>query len=124
MAAKNYYRTLGVGRDASGEEIKKAYRKLAMEHHPDRNQDKAGCEENLKEINEAYRVLGNQERKRQYDLLCRTPFNGNADYQENLSDDDLMTILRMFSQREFGMKGYGRCKGLGKRGCRRWKETV
>jgi molecular chaperone DnaJ len=125
LAVKDYYWLLGVEREASGEEIKKAYRKLAMDYHPDRNQDKPGCEERLKDINEAYQVLGNEEKRRRYDLSCRQPFNRHVYYQENLSDD-LIEIFRVFSRGGFGIKGFGGCRGmgLGKRGCRRWKETL
>jgi DnaJ-class molecular chaperone len=125
LAVKDYYRFLGVERVASSEEIKKAYRKLAMEYHPDRNQDKPGCEERLKDINEAYQVLGNEEQRRRYDLSCRQSFNNHMYYQEDLSDD-LMEILRVFSRGGFGMRGLGGCKGrgFGRRGCRRWKETL
>jgi DnaJ-class molecular chaperone len=123
LAIKNYYRLLGVDREASGEEIRKAYRKLAMEYHPDRNRDKPGCEERLKDINEAYQILGNQEKRRRYDLSRQQPFNRHVYCQENLSDD-LIEILRVFSRGSFGMRWIGGCKGrgLGKRSCRRWKE--
>ena len=57
MAKRDYYTTLGVNRDASDEDIKKAYRKLAMKHHPDRNPDDKGSEEKFKEAKEAYEVL-------------------------------------------------------------------
>ena len=124
MVIKNYYQILGVDREASGEEIKKAYRKLAMEYHPDRNQDRPGCEEYLKEINEAYQVLGDEGKRRQYDLWRQQPFYRRVDYPEDLSDD-LIEFLRLFSRRSFGLRGLGGCKGrgLGKRGCRRWKDN-
>lgn len=71
---KDYYSILGVTRDASGDEIKKAFRRLAMRYHPDRNPDdsiEAG--EKFKEINEAYEVLGNNEQRRHYDrMISRT----------------------------------------------------
>ncbi len=67
MARKDYYRILGVSRGASREEIRKAYRKLARRHHPDRNEGDPLCEERLKEINEAYSVLGDPEKKKAYD---------------------------------------------------------
>ncbi len=64
--AKDYYEILGVSRDASQEEIKKAFRKLALKYHPDRNKSPE-AEEKFKEINEAFSVLGNPEKRRQYD---------------------------------------------------------
>jgi molecular chaperone DnaJ len=67
MAKKDYYQILGVGRDASAEEIKKAYRKMALQHHPDRNRDNPEAEERFKEASEAYSVLGNSEKRQIYD---------------------------------------------------------
>jgi DnaJ-class molecular chaperone len=66
--AKDYYQILGVPRNATSQQIKKAYRKLAMQYHPDRNQGKeAWANEKFKEINEAFSVLGDPEKRRQYD---------------------------------------------------------
>jgi curved DNA-binding protein len=66
--AKDYYRILGVPRNASDKEIKRAYRKLAMQYHPDRNPGKEQwANEKFKEINEAYGVLGDPQKRRQYD---------------------------------------------------------
>jgi len=66
--AKDYYRTLGVPENASDGEIKKAYRKLAMQYHPDRNPGKEEwANEKFKEINEAYGVLGDPQKRKQYD---------------------------------------------------------
>jgi molecular chaperone DnaJ len=67
--AKNYYDILGVSKNSSPEEIKRAYRKLAHQHHPDKGQ---GSEEKFKEVNEAYQVLRNEEKRRQYDTYGRT----------------------------------------------------
>src|SRR5438552_16424456 len=69
MATKkrDYYEVLGVNRDAAEEEIKKAYRKLAMKHHPDRNPDSKDGEEKFKEAKEAYEVLTDGEKRRAYD---------------------------------------------------------
>ena len=122
MAVKDYYRLLGVEREASGEEIKKAYRKLAMEYHPDRNRDKPGCDEQLKDINEAYQVLGDEGKRRRYDLRHWQPLNRHLYDQEDL-DDDLIEIFRVFSRGDFGPKRYGGCKGrgFGKRGFGRGK---
>ena len=66
--AKDYYKTLGVPRSASAEEIKKAYRKLAMQYHPDRNQGKEKwANDKFKEINEAFSVLGDPQKRKNYD---------------------------------------------------------
>lgn len=66
---KDYYETLGVPRTASEDDLKKAFRRLAREHHPDVAKDKKGSEDRFKEINEAYEVLGNAENRRKYDEL-------------------------------------------------------
>jgi len=68
-AFKDYYETLGVTREATQPEIKKAFRKLARIHHPDVAKDKANAEEKFKEINEAYEVLGDAEKRKKYDSL-------------------------------------------------------
>jgi DnaJ-class molecular chaperone with C-terminal Zn finger domain len=66
--AKDYYQTLGMARNASDEEVKKAYRRLAMQYHPDRNRgNEKWANEKFKEINEAYGVLGDPDKRRQYD---------------------------------------------------------
>jgi molecular chaperone DnaJ len=67
MAKRDYYTTLGVNRDASEEDIKKAYRKLAMKHHPDRNPDDKGSEDKFKEAKEAYEVLTDTRKRAAYD---------------------------------------------------------
>jgi len=67
--AKDYYEILGVPKSASDDEIKRAYRKLAHQHHPDKN---GGDDKKFKEINEAYHVLGNKEKREQYDRFGRT----------------------------------------------------
>ena len=67
MPTKDYYEVLGVAKDASAEEIKRAYRALARQHHPDVSHDKAGAESIFKEINEAYEVLSDPQKRAQYD---------------------------------------------------------
>lgn len=122
MPIKDYYRVMGLTSEAAGDEVKKAYRRLAMEFHPDRNQNDPSCEERLKEINEAYQVLGDEQKRRQYDFFCQQSFGRHVYDQADLSDD-LIETLRGFALRGFGMRGLGGCKGrgFGRGWCRRWK---
>ena len=64
MARIDFYRVLGVSRDASDDAIKKAYRKLVLQHHPDRNPDSAQAEPKIREINAAYEVVGDPDKRR------------------------------------------------------------
>src|SRR5258707_5206239 len=66
---KDYYASLDISRQASAEDIKKAFRKLARKYHPDVAKDKKAAEEKFKEINEAYEVLGDPEKRKKYDQL-------------------------------------------------------
>src|SRR5579883_3111892 len=69
MDYKDYYKVLGVARDASADDIKKAFRKLARKHHPDVNPGDKKAEEKFKEINEAYEVLSDPDKRKKYDTL-------------------------------------------------------
>ena len=69
MARIDFYRALGVSRDASDEAIKKAYRKLVFQHHPDRNPDSTQAEAKIRDLNAAYEVIGEPEKRRTYDRL-------------------------------------------------------
>ncbi|MEM2942922.1 MAG: DnaJ domain-containing protein, partial [Candidatus Bathyarchaeia archaeon] len=71
MSEKDYYEILGIQRNATKEEIKNAYRKLALQYHPDRNKS-PDAEERFKEISEAYAVLSDDEKRRTYDLYGRS----------------------------------------------------
>lgn len=75
MAKRDYYEVLGVGRKATADEIKKAYRKLALKYHPDRNKGNKEAEERFKEINEAYAVLSDKEKRQQYDAFGAEGFH-------------------------------------------------
>src|SRR3954447_15690604 len=68
---KDFYSVLGVPASATAEEIKKQYRKLAAKHHPDKNQSDPKAAERFKEISEAYQVLGDAEKRKQYDQMRR-----------------------------------------------------
>ncbi len=76
---KDYYDILGVNEKATAAEIKKAYRKLAREYHPDKNPDKAGAEEKFKEIQEANSVLSDEQKRKEYDARRKNPFGGFGD---------------------------------------------
>jgi molecular chaperone DnaJ len=76
MAKQDYYETLGVAKGASAAEIKKAYRALAMQHHPDRNPDDPESEHKFKELNEAYGVLKDEQSRAAYDRFGHAAFDG------------------------------------------------
>ncbi len=93
MSKKDYYEVLGVHRGASADELKKAYRKLAMQHHPDRNHGNAEAEKKFKEINEAYDVLRDDQRRAAYDRFGHAAFEqggpgsmGGFDFGAGFSD--------------------------------------
>jgi molecular chaperone DnaJ len=79
MAKRDYYDVLGVQKNSSPEQIKAAYRKLAVKHHPDKNQGNKTSEDKFKEASEAYHVLSDKERKQNYDNFGHAAFeNGSA----------------------------------------------
>ena len=95
MAKRDYYDVLGVSKNSSPEQIKAAYRKLAVKHHPDKNPDDKASEEKFKEASEAYHILSDKERKQNYDNFGHAAFEnggggrggfGNFDFSSNFSD--------------------------------------
>lgn len=103
MAGKDYYEILGVPRSASTEEIKKAYRKLAMKYHPDHNKGDKSAEERFKDISEAYAVLSDPEKRKQYDMY------GAEGFQDRYSKEDIFRGFDFDSIfRDFGFGGGGR----------------
>jgi DnaJ-class molecular chaperone len=83
MAQKDYYEVLGVAKDATADDIKKSFRKLAVKFHPDRNQGDTTAEEKFKEINEAYAVLSDPEKRKKYDTF------GSSDFHQQYSQEDI-----------------------------------
>lgn len=104
MDKRDYYEILGVERDASEEDIKKAYRRLALQHHPDRNPDDKKAETRFKEATEAYEVLREPERRHRYDQYGHAGVESGAGV--NFSSWDVADALRTF-MRDFGGFGFG-----------------
>ena len=98
----DYYEVLGVKKDSSTQDIKKAYRKLAMKYHPDRNKGDKEAEEKFKEISEAYAVLSDPEKRKQYDTFGASGFQQRYTQEDIFRGFDLGDILK-----EFGLGGMG-----------------
>ena len=102
-AGKDYYKILGVSKTATDDAIKKAYRKLAMKYHPDRNKDDKTAESKFKDISEAYAVLSNKEKRQQYDMFGSEGFQNKFSQEDIFRDFDFGSIFS-----EFGFGGRGR----------------
>lgn len=99
---ENYYDLLGVAKTANEAEIKKAYRKLAMQYHPDRNPNDKAAEEKFKKINEAYAVLSDTDKKKQYDTFGDSRFHQQYSSEDIFRGTDFSSIFE-----EMGMGGGG-----------------
>ncbi|MCF8241288.1 MAG: molecular chaperone DnaJ [Melioribacteraceae bacterium] len=104
MGKRDYYEVLGVDKNASKDEIKKAYRKLAMQHHPDRNPGNDEAENKFKEAAEAYEVLGNDDRRSKYDRFGHGGLKGGQDFH---GFNDVNDIFSHFSDIFGGAFGGG-----------------
>ena len=76
MAEQSYYEILGISKNASDDEIKKAYRKLALKYHPDRNPNDKEAEKKFKEVNEAHEVLSDKQKRSRYDQFGKAGVHG------------------------------------------------
>ncbi|MEN8256880.1 MAG: DnaJ C-terminal domain-containing protein [Thermodesulfobacteriota bacterium] len=107
----DYYKALGVDKTADSATIKKAYRKLAMKYHPDKNAGDKGAEDKFKQANEAYAVLSDPEKRQQYDTYGSTGFSERYSQEDIFRGSDLGSILR-----EFGINfggGFSQAGGAG-----------
>lgn len=126
MAQKrDYYEILGVSKDATQKDIKKAYRKLALKYHPDRN-DSPDAEEKFKEISEAYAVLSDPEKRRRYDSYGHAGIEENYTYEDIFRNVDFSDIFSD-SGFDFGFGGFSDIfeaffGGAGRRGPRRGRD--
>ena len=100
MAESDYYQILGVKKDATETDIKKAYRKLAMKYHPDHAKGDPSAEEQFKKISEAYAVLSDKDKRKQYDTFGSTGFHQKYSQDDIFKNFDFSSILR-----EFGLGG-------------------
>ncbi len=120
MAKRDYYEILGVSKSASPEEIKKAYRKLAIKYHPDKNPDNPEAEDKFKEAAEAYEVLSNPEKKQRYDQFGHQGLGGNGGYGGGgMNMDDIFSQFGDI----FGGGGFESFFGGGRGGRRTKKGT-
>ncbi len=108
MADNDYYKILGVEKNASSAEIKKAYRKMAMKYHPDHAKDDKAAEEKFKKISEAYAVLSDEEKRKQYDTFGSAGFNQRYSQEDIFRNFDFGDIFK-----EFGFGGRGFSTGDG-----------
>ena len=107
MQEVDYYEVLQVSRDSTGAEIKKAYRKLALKYHPDKNPGDKEAEEKFKLINEAYQVLSDDEKRAIYDRYGKAGLEGQGGGFSNATMDDIMDIFNSMFGGGFGGFGQG-----------------
>jgi molecular chaperone DnaJ len=115
MAKQVYYETLGVSRSASGADIKAAFRKLAMKHHPDRNPGDRAAEQRFKELNEAYEILKDDQKRAAYDQLGHAAF-ANGGGQHPGGQFDFGSFADVFDDLFGDFMGGGRQRGAQSRG--------
>ncbi|MCV6589469.1 MAG: molecular chaperone DnaJ [Marinobacterium sp.] len=116
MSQRDYYEVLGVARDASDRDIKKAFRRMAMKYHPDRNPDDAAAEESFKEVNEAYEVLSDAQKKAAYDQYGHAGVHGQGGHGQGGFDGGFGDIFGDVFGDIFGGGGGGRRRSSVQRG--------
>ncbi len=114
MAKRDYYEVLGINKSATADQIKSAYRKLAVKYHPDKNPDDKAAEEKFKEASEAYHVLSNSERKQNYDNFGHAAFENGGRGQGGFSNFDFSEHFSDIFEDFFG-EGFGGGRRRGRR---------
>ena len=114
MAKRDYYEVLGINKSASPDQIKSAYRKLAVKYHPDKNSGDKNAEEKFKEASEAYHVLSNSERKQNYDNFGHAAFENGGRGQGGFGDFDFSGQFSDIFEDFFG-EGFGGGRRRGRR---------
>jgi curved DNA-binding protein len=109
----SYYETLGVSKDSSAQDIKKAYRKLAMKYHPDKNKGDKAAEEKFKTISEAYAVLSDPEKRKQFDTFGESGFQQRYSQEDIFQGFDIGDILKEFGLGGFSGGGFRSSGGAG-----------
>jgi curved DNA-binding protein len=107
MSETDYYKILGVNKNASKEDIKKSYRKLAMKYHPDHTKGNKNDEEKFKKISEAYAVLSDEEKRKQYDTFGATGFQQRFSQEDIFKGFDFDSILGELFGKGRGFSGRG-----------------
>lgn len=112
MTQKDYYKILGVDKGADAKQIKNAYRKLAFDYHPDRNKGDVHAVEKMKELNEAYAVLSDPEKRKRYDNIAQQyGYNAYDHFRQGYSEEDIFRgsdINQIFEEmtRQFGFRNF------------------
>lgn len=113
MSKRDYYEVLGVTKNSTAEEIKKAYRQKAIQYHPDKNPGNKEAEESFKEAAEAYEVLSNPEKKQRFDQFGHAGMNGSSGFSgQNMNMDDIFSMFGdIFGGHAGGFGGFGGNRG-------------